>query len=314
MQLHPFANPGRFYKGNLHLHSTKSDGTLTPADVIDAYRTRGYDFVSLTDHFLPETHFRPDAPAENFIRITDTADYRTDTFTTIPGAELHGPAMENGEAWHIVANGLPLDFPVPQANETGLDIARRARSAGAYISLAHPAWNSVSMNDGLAAADIVNAVEIYNHSCSVVVQRDNGWYLLDYLLQQGHRLDANAADDAHFKREHAADAFGGWVHVKSESLEPEALVAALKRGDYYSSSGQQILDIQLEQNHVIVRCSPATAIVLTGNGARSVQLTGHDLIHAELDLEKFREHGWFRITVVAADRTAAWSNPIWLDS
>ncbi|MEJ7838360.1 MAG: hypothetical protein WKF81_06055 [Thermomicrobiales bacterium] len=131
MQLHPFANPGRFYKGNLHLHSTKSDGTLTPADVIDAYRTRGYDFVSLTDHFLPETHFRPEARAENFIRITDITDFRTETFTTILGAELHGLAMENGEAWHIVANGLPLDFTTPRADESGPDVARRAKSAGA---------------------------------------------------------------------------------------------------------------------------------------------------------------------------------------
>ncbi|MEJ7838361.1 MAG: hypothetical protein WKF81_06060 [Thermomicrobiales bacterium] len=168
------------------------------------------------------------------------------------------------------------------------------------------------MNDGLATTDIVDAVEIYNHACSIVVQRDNGWYMLDYLLQQGHRLNTNAADDAHFKREHAADAFGGWVNVKSETLEPDALVAALKRGDYYSSSGPEILNIQLEQNHVIVRCSPAAAIVLTGNGARSVQLTGHDLNHAELELEKFREHGWFRVTVAAHNRTAAWSNPIWL--
>lgn len=313
MQLHPFANPGRFYKGNLHLHSTKSDGTLTPASVIDAYQTRGYDFVSLTDHFLPETHFRTDAPAESFIQITDTAEFRTDTFTTVLGAELHGPAMGNGEAWHIVANGLPLDFTIPHAGESGLDVARRAQAAGAYVSLAHPAWNSVSMDDGLAAADIVDAVEIYNHACSVVVQRDNGWYMLDYLLQQGRRLNANAADDAHFKREHGADAFGGWVNVKSESLEPDALVAALKRGNYYSSSGPEILDIHIEQQSVTVNCSSASAIVLTGNGARSVQHTGHSLSHAELELEKFREHGWFRVTVVAEDRTAAWSNPIWLD-
>ncbi|MCC6792855.1 MAG: hypothetical protein IT336_14285, partial [Thermomicrobiales bacterium] len=48
----PFDKPGRFWKGNLHTHSTRSDGKLTPAEVIAAYQARGYDFLALADHFL----------------------------------------------------------------------------------------------------------------------------------------------------------------------------------------------------------------------------------------------------------------------
>ena len=57
MQLPPFDQPGRFYKGNLHTHSTRSDGTLSPGAVLAAYRERGYDFLSLTDHFIPRFDF-----------------------------------------------------------------------------------------------------------------------------------------------------------------------------------------------------------------------------------------------------------------
>ena len=50
----PFDKPGRFWRGNLHLHSTNSDGRRSPEETLAGYRERGYDFVSLTDHFLPK--------------------------------------------------------------------------------------------------------------------------------------------------------------------------------------------------------------------------------------------------------------------
>ncbi len=40
----PFGRPGRFFKGNLHTHSTNSDGDFPPAEVIDRYCRAGYDF------------------------------------------------------------------------------------------------------------------------------------------------------------------------------------------------------------------------------------------------------------------------------
>ena len=48
----PFDKLGRFFRGNLHTHSTHSDGTLSPAQVCQRYRHAGYDFLALTDHFL----------------------------------------------------------------------------------------------------------------------------------------------------------------------------------------------------------------------------------------------------------------------
>ncbi|MGB3329332.1 MAG: hypothetical protein WBA46_10290, partial [Thermomicrobiales bacterium] len=119
----PFAQPGRFFKGNLHTHSTRSDGALTPDAVIAAYRERGYDFLVLTDHFLPETYFRAEASVDSFITISDTTGLRSEGFTTILGAEIHGPGMGNGELWHLVAVGLPQAFPTWTAEERGEDLA-----------------------------------------------------------------------------------------------------------------------------------------------------------------------------------------------
>ena len=53
----PFDKPGRFYKGNLHVHSANSDGTLPPEELARVYREAGYDFLAITDHFLEEYGF-----------------------------------------------------------------------------------------------------------------------------------------------------------------------------------------------------------------------------------------------------------------
>jgi hypothetical protein len=37
-------------RGNLHTHTTLSDGTLTPEEVARRYREAGYDFLAFTDH------------------------------------------------------------------------------------------------------------------------------------------------------------------------------------------------------------------------------------------------------------------------
>ena len=39
-----------FFKGNLHCHTTESDGKLSPDEVVALYRDLGYDFLALTDH------------------------------------------------------------------------------------------------------------------------------------------------------------------------------------------------------------------------------------------------------------------------
>src|SRR6187402_2423524 len=40
----------QWYKGNLHTHTYWSDGDEYPEMVLDWYKSRGYDFVALSDH------------------------------------------------------------------------------------------------------------------------------------------------------------------------------------------------------------------------------------------------------------------------
>ena len=296
--LAPFAAPGRFFKGNLHTHSTRSDAVRDPEDVCNLYREAGYDFLALTDHFLPRYGFP----------ITDTRKFRTNSFTTVLGAEVHAPATELGEMWHILSVGLPLDFAPTPPDETGPALAARCAAAGAFVAIAHPAWYGLTMAD---AESIVgaHAVEIYNHTSAVRTDRGDGWGLLDAMLARGHRLAACATDDAHFK---CNDFFGGWVMVKAEFLEPEALVAGLRAGHSYSTQGPDIRAIEVDDEDVRVECSPAASVIF-GRATAAAVVFGNDLREARLPLATITKGGYGRIVVTDAAGKRAWSNPFWLN-
>lgn len=300
-----FELPGTFWRGNLHTHSTQSDGVLDPQEVCRRYKAEGYDFIALTDHFIG--HFG--------YPITDTRPFRDDSFTTILGAELHSGAMENGELWHILAVGLPEDFapsnsptgkPIPD-QETGPELAARARAAGAFVAVAHPEWSGMTTADA-RSIEAAHAVEIYNHGCLVSCDRAYGFYTLDQLLSEGRALTLCATDDAHFSD---PDAFGGWVMVKAESNTPEALLEALKAGHHYSSTGPDLRNITWSDDAVIVESSAVQAVIVQGKGAASVGVLGESMTKTRVPLERFSDCDWLRITVTDAAGNRAWSNPHW---
>lgn len=301
MRALPFDKPGQFYRGNLHTHSTASDGRLTPEQVCATYREAGYDFLAITDHFLA----RYDWP------VVDTRPCRAPDFTTLLGAELHTPddRTEFGEMWHILAVGLPHDFAPTPAGQTGPELAQRALDAGAFVAVAHPNWYSLSEADVVSLGDC-HAIEVINGTSIDHNDRADSWYMVDLMCHRGRRYTACATDDAHFFA-HRGDFATGWVWVKSEALEPDALLAALKAGHYYSSTGPQIYDIRVEATEVIVRCSPAARVMLTGKLAQAVSAYGPGITEARLPLSRIKSP-FCRVTVRDARGGRAWSNPIWL--
>jgi len=299
LQSIPFNKPGRFYRGNLHCHSTYSDGTLSPEEVIAAYRGEGYDFVALTDHF-----WRHGARGVN-----DTRPLRTPEFTTLLGAELHAPRMESGVEWHLLGIGLPPDFAAPGESETMPEIARRAAHAGAFVGLAHPKGLNMTLADALSI-DVAHGVEVWSDMSAQTNDAGESWYMADMLATYGHRRTAFASDDAHFWP--GIRAFGGWVQVRAEALDPDALLAALKAGHYYASHGPEIYDIAIDGDALHVRCSPARLVAVTGRGNRYAHRAGERITEATLPLAGVTE-AYCRVTVVDAEGKRAWSNPIWFD-
>ncbi len=297
-----FTAPGRFFRGNLHTHSDRSDGVLSPEEVCRRYRAEGYDFLCLSDHFIGKYGYP----------ITDTRPFNAPGFVTLPGAELHSGAMANGELWHILAVGLPADFapgnapgfrPV-EGQETGPEIAARARAAGAFVAIAHPEWSGLTLEDarGIEAA---HAVEVYNHGCAVGADRAHGFHVLDLLLSEGRDLTLCATDDAHFTE---PDHFGGWVMVKAEENDPVALLEALKAGRYYSSQAPELRAVAREGNRIEVECSPVATVIVQGHGSAAVAVHGSSMTRASVPLDRFAASPWVRVTVIDRAGRRAWAN------
>jgi len=301
-----FTSPGKFYRGNLHTHSTGSDGALEPKEVCRRYQAEGYDFIALTDHFVGLFNYP----------VTDTTAFRNDQFTTILGAELHTGSMDNGHLWHLLSVGLPTDFTPPDAphfkpvkdSESAASIAQRARDAGAYVTIVHPHWSGLTEADARSIT-AAHAVEIYNHGCVVDNDRGEGFLTLEHLLNEGRHLHMIATDDAHF---HSADYFGGWVMVKTTENSPEALLASLKAGEFYSTTGPQINDIRITEDSVEVDCTPAVNILVQGQGSPTARVSGESLTTGKVPLERLAHSPWIRITVMDRAGKRAWSNPIWV--
>lgn len=297
----PFALPGRFYRGNLHTHSTRSDGSLSPEAVCAFYQRLGYDFLSITDHFLDEY----DWP------IVDTRPYDTPGFVTLIGAELHSGRTLYGELWHILANGLPLDFARPTPDESGPAIARRALDAGAFVTCAHPYWYALCEADVVSLGPI-HAIETINGISDDHNDRIDSWPMYEAMLTQGRRYTAVTTDDAHFRGPHD-DHGRAWTWVRSEHLTSDAILAALKRGQFYSSTGPQIFDVEFSAHSVYIRCSPVSSLFLTGKGARSAYLHGRGLFEAELPRSRLGNSPFCRVTIRDAHGGRAWTNAVWFE-
>ena len=305
MQPEMFSTEGRFFKGNLHTHSNRSDGVLDPSEVCERYQKAGYDFISLTDHLVGRFGYP----------IVDTRELRNENFTTLIGAEVHSGSMLNGELWHLVAIGLPLDFSPPETPnfsalpgmETANNLAKRCIDAGAFLSIAHPQWSGLVLEDALSL-DNFHAVECYNHG-SAMQERGGGFTLLDTLLDRGRRCNITATDDAHFKKR---DFFGGWVMVKASENSPDALLTSLKAGNYYCSQGPEIHDLKFENNTILVRSSPIERLVICGQATKSQYMDCQNSECNEITLVRCKNSPWVRVVLIDQLGKRAWSNPIWL--
>ena len=295
----PFSAPGSFLKGNIHTHSNRSDGALPPEEVARRYRAAGYDFLSLTDHFLPGFDFP----------LTDISALRDETFTPILGAELHAPRTEMSELWHLVAVGLPVDFAPTAEDEDGPALARRAHQAGAFVGIAHPAWYQLGFEDALSLVDHVDAVEIYNHGCQVMHDKGDGAYMLDGLADKGKRLLTYACDDAHFK---TPDFGGGWIELKAQDRAPETLLQALKQGQFYSTQGPKIHTVAMDGDALLVECTPASGILVIGQGYQHGYHFEQGISCATIPLDGLDGSPWLRVIVIGSDGKRAWTNPYWL--
>jgi hypothetical protein len=288
----PFARPGRWFRGCLHVHSTVSDGQRTPEQVLDWYRSQGYDFVALTDH-----------------RVWTPGRVVAEGFITLGGIEVDGVDPQAG-LFHLVGLGQrqPPDLNYA-ANHSMQGAIRRLREAGGLVVMAHPYWSGQRSGDLLSQEGCIG-LEVYNGGCELDDAKGVSTVHWDDLLAAGRWLWGVAVDDAHW-RNGDRDAGLGWVWVKAAELTEVAILGALAEGCFYASSGPEIYGLALEGDRLQVRCSPVVSIDFVGSGHRSHRVTaprGETLSEASHRLSG--EQRYVRVACRDAGGRWAWSNPI----
>ncbi len=267
---------GRFFKANLHCHSTVSDGRLSPEALRDAYRAHGYSVLAITDHEI----------------MMDHSDLSTDDFLMINGYEAYVKEnMDDGRYMrtchlNFIARRPDLKemvyvdpdyvkysqkngFRPEELPRVGELVKRRynARSinrlmaeavkAGYLVAYNHPSWSLETVQE-YGFYEGMYAMEVYNHGTCVDAgfpgddARD-----YDRMLHLGRKIYALANDDNHNKvplDDPSSDSFGGFNMIKAEKLSYESIIQALERGDFYASQGPEILDLYVEDGKVHLTC------------------------------------------------------------
>ncbi len=283
-----------FFKGNTHMHTTRSDGRLSPQDAIARYARAGYDFVALTDHRTVS----PERIEQGVLVLSGVElDYRLDV-----------------QVVHITGLGLREPFDAHAVCQPGTgpeDGVTAIRAAGGRAILAHPAWslNTLSVLPRLRG---VSALEIFNSVSRSPWNGDRAESasFSDLASTAGTYLPVVCADDAHF---YDGDECQAFICVNAPACTREALLDALDAGRFYASRGPRIEQVEVASGRVVVRTSPARRVIFYSNlvwtDGRCVQ--GSGVCEAVYALQ--RGERFVRVEVVDDAGRKAYLSPIALD-
>ncbi len=272
---------------NLHMHTSRSDGDVSPDEAAARYRAAGYDAVAFTDHWV----FGKNEYAENGLLLLSGIEYDTKN------------ATKDG-LFHIVGIGMRED-PCLARDATVQEMIDGIKRAGGFAVLAHPAW-SLNSPAQILPLENVDATEIYNSVSGVhMSRRADASLIVDMLAAQGRLYPLIAADDTHY---YDSDACAAWIMVRAEACTQEKILDALYRGDFYATEGPEV-HVRRVGKELVVDCSPCREIVFLSDRAFSQRVFEGDALtgarYTPLQNESF-----IRVQITDENGKRAWTSPL----
>lgn len=321
-----FKNYKNWYKGNLHSHTTVSDGMLTPEEAANYYKDNGYHFLCFSEHE----------------RFTDYREqFNTKNFIIIPGVErsvilyskenvnkrykvhhLHGilgTTTMQDNATEKLYNHMQYIEPKMFFGEwdganAAQELADELIRHGCVVTYNHPIWSRVNEEEFIYTEGI-SALEIFNYN---TVQESSTGYDITYwdrMLRMGKKINCFASDDNH-NEGLFEDSFGGWICVQAPDLTHDSIVQNFIDGNYYSSSGPEIYDWGIKDGKAWIKTSKVEHIsFICGNYINDgIKIIGekhkNSLSYAEYTLKGHETY--IRVEAVDKYGKTAWTNPIYL--
>lgn len=305
---------GNWYKGNLHMHTKRSDGHLNIKDAIEIYHKNGYDFVAVTDHRKPSVTIEP-----HQIGVIDNQEIKMEEMLLLSGVEwdTHGrnsKLPDDVPCFHILGIGMTQ-------NEVGKDFDQVLRptpqqmidtikSDGGYVVLAHPCWSIMDPHTILDCKG-VDATEIYNAVSDIPwngQRSDSSAWFDIWATHYDINMPAVAGDDVH---QYEGDECRSFTMVNATSLTSKDIMEALRNGNFYASQGPKIkeLTVDEERKTVHVECSKDVVMaVFYGNNIWTKDR--FSLVHnGKVDYEYNEATNYIRVELITTDGRKAWTSP-----
>jgi hypothetical protein len=237
-----------WFRGNLHTHTTNSDGDSPPEDVVAWYRDAGYDFLVITDHDF----------------VTLPSDY-----ASIAGRMLL-IAGEEVTAGSIHVNGLGIKGVVEprlassgRASDTLQENIDAVRAAGGVPTVNHPNYRWQLQPADLLALRGCGLFEVFNAGPETNNLGRPGnpsqEELWDLVLSTGKLYFGVAVDDAHHFRSWGrpySNPGRAWVGVEADSLDAPAILEAIDAGRLYASTGVAIHAVASSRDELALDIEP----------------------------------------------------------
>ena len=312
---------GTFYKANLHMHTTISDGNMTPEETKEKFMDKGYSIVAFTDHEIMVPH--PELCDEKFLAITSTEiaideDPQIDMgFRKVYHLNIYSKDPNRTFFHSFDSNNIWLEHSFNYIDDSIKNITykrkynvddvnyiiKKAKEENCLVSYNHPFWSLQEYKDYIDLKGVWG-VEWHNTGCV-----RNGYMdtiqPVDDLLRNGENVFPLATDDAHS----IYDCFGGFVMVKADKLNYNLVMDALEKGDFYSSNKTLIEELYFENGIVYIKTSPARKIFISTESRHTFTKTCSNdelLTYAEFDikhyLNRFKDRdysrAYIRVTVI----------------
>ncbi|MCL1921395.1 MAG: hypothetical protein FWG50_10025 [Kiritimatiellaeota bacterium] len=204
---------------------------------------------------------------KDFIRLKTVGELKRQfdkdgAFLMIPGFE---PSYKNNDRQvHMNAINVKSAWPYKHGKSVTETFALNAELAAAHgkehgldtlYMLNHPFWPYFDVQpDVLIDLPQIRFYELCNDGNRHKAHAD--WYSLEgfwdianaFRISSGHPpVFGTATDDTHnYRNPRGVDAFRGWVCVRAPRLDCAAIVQAMNRGDFYSSTGIVLKDVRFD--------------------------------------------------------------------
>ena len=329
---------GNFYKANLHTHSTVSDGKLTPEELKREYMARGYSIVAYTDHEIIVPH--PELKDENFLPITgyeiainDTSRWRR--FQRTFHINVLCPEIERNISRTFCEKNasdkehirVRITDEMRKVGTKGREYSKEfvqkiidmATEEGCLVTHNHPNWSLNGGRDYIGLSGFFG-VEWMNTEANSSGFIDTMQPMYDYWREGEKMCYPLATDDCHSIRSLGKS----FVMVKSKDLSYENVFSALKRGNFYSSTGPMINELYVEDGTVHMKLENAVTVYLSADHRLTMKVGDgqEELKEAVFSLDMYKEncenihlddHSWIRFDVIDKDGNYARTRAYFLE-